>query len=202
MIGVPMKKKDLEIRLQSLETFRRPKVSLEQYPTPSVIASDILFSAYAVGDIAGKKVADLGCGTGIFAIGAYLLGAESVTAFDIDPEALGTAKENASSCGCEIEFVECDISQVSGRYDTVLMNPPFGSQNKHADRPFLAKAMEIADSVYSIHMAVTLDYIEKTAAASGRSVESHKTYKYEIPHTFSFHSKARKSVDVTAVNIR
>ena len=197
-----MKKKDLEISLQSLETFRDPKVHLEQYPTPSVIASDILFSAYAAGDVAGRKVADLGCGTGIFAIGAYLLGAESVTAFDIDAAALETAKENAERLDCDIEFIRCDVSEVTGRYDTVLMNPPFGAQNKHADRPFLSKAMESADSVYSIHMACTLDYIEKTAASAGRSVFSYKTYKYEIPHTFSFHSKMKKSVDVIAVSIR
>ena len=197
-----MKKKDLEISLQSLETFREPKAALEQYPTPSVIASDILFSAYAAGDIAGKRIADLGCGTGIFAIGAYLLGAESVTAFDVDAGALEIAKENAERLDCDIEFIGCDISEVTGRYDTVLMNPPFGAQNKHADRPFLSKAMESADSVYSIHMACTLDYIEKTAASAGRSVSSHKTYKYEIPHTFSFHSKTKKSVDVIAVNIR
>ncbi len=197
-----MKKKDLEIGLQSLEPFREPKVSLEQYPTPSVIASDILFSAYAAGDIAGKRVADLGCGTGIFAIGAYMLGAESVTAFDKDPNALIIAKENAESKGCEIEFVRCDISEVEGHFDTVLMNPPFGSQNKHADTPFLKKAMEIADSVYSIHMACTLDYVEKTAGSAGKTVAGHKIYKYEIPHTFSFHSKAKKSVDVTAVSIR
>ena len=197
-----MKKKELEMALQSLEVFESPKVNLEQYPTPSVIASDILFSAYAAGDIAGRRVADLGCGTGIFAIGAYLLGAESVTAFDIDADALEIAERNSASKGCEIEFVKCSINEVSGSFDTVLMNPPFGSQNKHADRPFLSKAMEIAGSVYSIHMACTLDYIEKTAEAAGRTVASHKTYKYEIPHTFSFHSKVRKSVDVTAVNIR
>ena len=142
-----MKKKDLEISLQSLGTFRDPKVQLEQYPTPSVIASDILFSAYAAGDVAGKRIADLGCGTGIFAIGAGLLGAESVSAFDTDPEAIEIAKENASKLDCEIEFVRCDVTEVTGRYDTVLMNPPFGSQNKHADRPVLAKARESADSV-------------------------------------------------------
>ena len=101
-----MKKKDLEISLQSLEVFNNPKVSLEQYPTPSVIASDILFSAYAADDIAGKRIADLGCGTGIFAIGAYLLGAESVTAFDIDGDALEIARRNSESKGCEIEFIQ------------------------------------------------------------------------------------------------
>ena len=197
-----MKKKDLEIKLQSLELFSEPKANLEQYPTPSVIASDILFSAYAAGDIAGRTVADLGCGTGIFAIGACLLGALRVVAYDIDESALRIAQRNAESLGCDIEFVRSDVGDVTGRYDTVLMNPPFGSQNKHADTPFLLKAMEIADSVYSIHMACTRDYIEKTVESAGRTVPSHITYKYEIPHTFSFHSKAKKSVDVTAVNIR
>ena len=197
-----MKRKDLEIRLQGLRTFSEPKVNLEQYPTPSVIASEILFSAYAEGNVADRSVADLGCGTGIFAIGAYLLGASSVTAFDKDPDALSIAKENASSLDCDIDFQCCDISEVSGHYDTVFMNPPFGSQNKHADRPFLSKAMESADNVYTIHMACTLDYIEKTVSDAGRTVAGHKIYKYDIPHTFSFHSKARKSVDVTAVSIR
>ena len=197
-----MKKKDLEIKLQSLEMFSDPKAHLEQYPTPSIIASDVLFSAYAEGDIADRTVADLGCGTGIFAIGACLLGASKVIAFDVDGSALRIAERNAASLGCDIEFIRSDISDVTGRFDTVLMNPPFGSQNKHADTPFLLKAMEIADSVYSIHMACTLDYIEKTVAAAGRTLESHITYKYEIPHTFSFHNKTKKSVDVIAVSIR
>lgn len=197
-----MKRKELEMKLQSLETFSEPKAMLEQYPTPSTMASEILFNAYAAGDVAGMDVVDLGCGTGIFAIGAWLLGAESVRAYDIDGPALEIARRNAEKLGCEIEFVKCDVRDVEGRCDTVFMNPPFGSQNKHADRPFLAKAMEIADSVYSIHMACTLDYIEKTVSGCGRVVEGHKIYKYDIPHTFSFHSKTKKSVDVTAVSIR
>ena len=197
-----MKKKDLEIKLQSLRPFSDPKAHLEQYPTPSVIASDILFSAYAAGDIAGKSVADLGCGTGIFAIGACLLGASKVTAFDIDPSALAIARENAASLGCDIELIESRIEDVGGRFDTVIMNPPFGSQNKHADTPFLLKAMEIADSIYSIHMACTQEYIEKTAVSEGRELTGRITYKYEIPHTFSFHNKTKKSVDVIAVSIR
>jgi predicted RNA methylase len=67
---------------------------------------------------------------------------------------------------------------------------------------FLMKAMEIADSVYSIHMACTSDYIEKTALSAGKQVTGRITYKYEIPHTFSFHNKTKKSVDVIAVSIR
>ena len=197
-----MKKRDLEIRLQNLAPFKEPKVGLEQYPTHSSIATDILFEAYANGDIAGKDVVDLGCGTGIFAIGASLLGASSVTAYDIDEGALETARDNAEALGCEIEFIRADINEVEGRYDTVLMNPPFGSQRKHADQPFLRKAMSVADSVYSIHMACTLDHLDKEAQAFSKGIAGHRIYKYEIPHTFSFHTKTKKSVDIVAINIR
>ena len=198
-----MKRKDLEIRLQSLKPFSDPDPGLEQYPTHAAIASDILFSAYAEGDIFGRSVADLGCGTGIFAIGASLLGASEVHAFDVSESALRTAEENAGSLGCgDIEFVQCDVRDVHGSYDTVLMNPPFGSQRKHADRPFLEKAMDIAGSVYSMHMECTLPFLSDFASEKGRRLASYKTYKYDIPHTFSFHSKMRKSVDIVAVNIR
>ena len=43
----------------------------------------------------GKSVADVGCGSGILAIGAVLLGAASVEAVDIDPIAVEVTKANA-----------------------------------------------------------------------------------------------------------
>ncbi len=86
--------------------------------------------------------------------------------------------------------------------NTVFMNPPFGCQNRNADRPFLRKAMEISECVYSIHMADTVDFVKGFCEENGRSVVSSKIYKYEIPHTFSFHTKTKKTVDVAVVNIR
>ena len=78
-----MKKKDLEIRLERVRPFENPSAALEQYPTPATIASDILFSAYANGDVADMTVNDLGCGTGIFAIGSKLLDAGTVRGYEI-----------------------------------------------------------------------------------------------------------------------
>lgn len=46
-------------------------------------------------DIKGKKVLDLGCGSGILSIGAMLLGAESAVAVDVEENAAKTAAENA-----------------------------------------------------------------------------------------------------------
>lgn len=46
-------------------------------------------------DLAGRPVADVGCGSGILAVGACLMGADPVEAVDIDPIAVEVAKENA-----------------------------------------------------------------------------------------------------------
>ena len=197
-----MKKKDLEIKLERVRPFKEPSAALEQYPTPATIASDILFAAYANGDVSEKIVNDLGCGTGIFAIGAKLLGAEKVRGYDVSSSALATAKENAETLGTEIEFIETDISGVNDRADTTFMNPPFGCQNEHADRPFLQKAMELSDSIYSIHMANTIGFLEDFAASYGREIVARATYNYNNPHTFSFHSKTKQKVDIVVVNIR
>ncbi len=197
-----MKKKDLEIKLERVKPFKEPSAALEQYPTPATIASDILFSAYANGDVAERVVNDLGCGTGIFAIGAKLLDAEKVRGYDVSSSALAIAKENADTLGTEIEFIETDISKVNDRADTTFMNPPFGCQNEHADRPFLQKAMGLSDSVYSIHMANTIGFLEDFVSSCGKEIVARATYNYNIPHTFSFHSKTKQKVDIVVVNIR
>lgn len=44
---------------------------------------------------ANADVLDLGCGSGILSIAALLLGAKQALAVDIDPNAMGTARENA-----------------------------------------------------------------------------------------------------------
>ena len=197
-----MKKKDLEIRLERVLPFEEPSAALEQYPTPATIASDILFTAYANGDVADMTVNDLGCGTGIFAIGSKLLDADVVRGFDVSSSALKVARENAERLGTDIEFVECDISEVDSKADTTFMNPPFGCQNEHADRPFLEKAMRLSDSVYSIHMANTVGFLEDYVSSFGKEIVARATYKYNIPHTFTFHSKTKQTVDIVVVNIR
>ena len=69
-----MRKWKLEETLQSVEVFREPNYKLEQYPTSAHLASCILQTATNNGDIEGKIVADIGCGTSILSIGAALMG--------------------------------------------------------------------------------------------------------------------------------
>lgn len=71
-----MKLKNLQYALEDIETFENPKIELEQYTTSSHIAACILHTAqFVFGDIKGKAVADLGCGSGVLCIGAALLDA-------------------------------------------------------------------------------------------------------------------------------
>jgi putative methylase len=197
-----MKKKDLEIRLQKIKGFTDPDPSLEQYMTPSVIASDILFTAYSEGDINGMNVLDLGCGTGMFAIGAWMLGASNVFGFDIDEKAISVAKENVTAFGADIEFEVCDISDVNIQGDTAIMNPPFGCQNRKADRAFLDKAMKLCGSVYTMHMGTTAEFLNDYVSAAGREISFQRSYRFNIPHTFSFHSRAEQKIDIVMLIIR
>lgn len=198
---VRIKKKELEIILQGLKGFDSPDPKMEQYQTPVGIASDILFTAKSLGDIEGKTVTDLGCGNGIFAIGAKLLGASEVLGIDKDPKVIDIARENASSLEIDAKFETVDIENFSGSSDTVLQNPPFGSQSKHADRPFLEKAFETGKVIYTIHMSETEEFIKREVDKREGTVTHMKIYEFEIKHTFDFHRKDKSFFDVTVFRI-
>lgn len=53
---------------------------------------------------AGERVIDYGCGSGILAIAAARLGAGSVCAIDIDPQALTSTRANAKINGVDLEI--------------------------------------------------------------------------------------------------
>lgn len=196
-----LKKKELELILQRLQSHPEPSPKLEQYTTPAGIAADILFIAYP--DIVGKNVLDIGCGTGIFAIGAKILGAKKSTGIDIDEKALAVGDAYKKALGLDVEFNHCRISEFSGRYDTVLMNPPFGAQkkHKHADRDFLAKALELAPVVYSFHLLETENFVKDFVANRNAVITFEKRYKFPIPYMFKFHTKKLKMFEVVAIRI-
>lgn len=191
-----MKKRRLEIALQKLRPLETRSSRLEQYPTPAQVAADVLWEAYSAGDVAGRCVADLGCGNGVFCIGAMMLGARRAVGVDIDPNAVSVAKENAASVGVEVELLCQDVSEMKGEFDTVIQNPPFGAQTRHADRAFIKKGLELAPKCYSLHNDGTQDFVQQMVASLGGRAEPVKRYKFEIPYAFEFHRKTVMSVSV------
>lgn len=196
-----MRRKELEILLQKIPPNPKPKVKLEQYATPAGVAADILYEAYARDDIAGKRAVDLGCGTGIFAIGASILGAGEVTGVDIDAGAIKIAKKSALNLNAKVDFLSSDIRDFTGRFDTCFQNPPFGYQNKQLDRGFLYKALEIAGVVYTLHHAEAVPHVGRQISGKG-SITYTQNYKFPIPYTYRFHTAKSKIVDVTLFRIQ
>lgn len=197
-----VKKRSLEMILQKIPPHPEPRPDLEQYSTPAHIAADVLYLAHARGDIAGRKVIDLGCGTGIFAMGAALLGAGEVMGFDIDEKAVEVAREAACEMNAHVRFLVSDVEAVEEKADTSLMNPPFGAQKKHADRPFLGKALAISDVTYSLHLSKTREFVEREVSRLGGTVTDRKTYEFEIGYTFEFHEREKALFDVTVFRIQ
>ena len=189
-----LSKSGLAILLSKLEVFDNPKVSLEQYATDSEVAAEILHFAYMNGDIKGKIIADLGCGTGLLGIGALVLGAKKVLFVDVDKEALRKtsenlefAKENLSKKNAVL--INKDVKDFNEKADVVLENPPFGVQKKHADKPFLEKAFRTANVIYSFHKAESKQFIEKLAKDNGFEVTNYFEYDFLIKLTQKFHTR-------------
>lgn len=200
-----MKLRSLELKLERLQTLSEPKARLEQYHTPPSVAARLLFHAAMRGDIEGKRICDLGCGEGILSCGAALLGASHIWGVDIDPRLIEMARSNASSAGVEIEFLVADISDDSVfelyTCDTVIMNPPFGAQRRHADRPFIDRSLDIGKMIYGIFNAGSLPFVRHYIGERG-VIEEAISGKFSLPHTFAFHTKDRVEIDVEILCIR
>ncbi|UCF50029.1 MAG: methyltransferase [Thermoplasmatales archaeon] len=198
-----MRKKELEIILQKIPTYDDPSPTLEQYLTPAGIAADIIFIAYQFEDIKDKIVFDLGCGTGIFAIGASLTGAKKVVGFDVDKKIIDKAKNYADINNLSVEFLEKDIIDINETCDTILMNPPFGAQksNIKADRRFIEKGFRISKVIYTLHLTKTISFIEKMVTSLNGEISYYKNYIFPIKHSYNFHEKKFVEYDVTLLRI-
>ena len=226
------KKKHLEIILEKVPNHLNPKVGLEQYSTPATIAADLVWNAYGLGDIDNMSVLDLGCGTGIFAIASSLMGASYSLGVDIDDESIALAKITQNSISEEHDiditntnFIVGDINSFNSindllnernpvnddnnskslnRFDTLIQNPPFGSQEKgsrHADRKFMEFAVNSADVIYSFHMKNTEEFVIDYYRDLGAEVSHKLVYKFPIPKIYDFHTEESREVKVVVLRV-
>lgn len=72
-------------------------------------------------ELFGRRVADVGCGSGILSIAAALRGAH-VVAVDVDPDAIAVTANNAARNGVSVETRLGSIEQVRTPADVVVAN--------------------------------------------------------------------------------
>lgn len=70
----------------------------------------------------GVAVLDVGCGTGVLAVAAAVLGASPVVAVDIDPVAVAATVTNAARNEVDVTAVVGSTTDAEGRFDLVLAN--------------------------------------------------------------------------------
>jgi ribosomal protein L11 methyltransferase len=121
-------------------------------------------------DFAGRRVLDMGSGTGVLAILAAKLGAGSVTAVDIDEWAYNNSLENIAANGVEgvVRPVMGDASAIRGHsYDVVLAN--INRNILVADMPAYVAAMnpEGGELIVSGIFETDIEAIERRAVELG-----------------------------------
>lgn len=123
---------------QSTQVTRAAGFRLTVRPTvfhPRYFISSECFAEFIDGlDLRGKRVVDVGTGSGILALAAARAGADFVVAADINPNAALTAADNARANGFPAVKAVCSnlLAAFAARplFDVILSSPP-----KHAGEP-------------------------------------------------------------------
>ncbi len=192
-----MKHSELVRLLQKVPDFPNPDPRREQIASPAEAAATLLETAERLDGLAGRSVLDLGCGTGRLALGAAALGAGPVRGIDADEEAVRLAERTARDLRLPATFEVGDVASARGEADLVIMNPPFGAQRRHADRPFWERAFALARrSVYAFALKDSRNFIGREAVAHRVHVLEVAPVPWSLGRTFPHHGRNRVALDV------
>ena len=202
-------KKELISIIQNTESFKNPKIQLEQYCIDANCAVDIIYYAgFEFNDINKALIVDLGAGTGRLSIASAFFNASHVLSVDIDINALQILKKNVLSLNlahiispicADIEFFDISKRGFSQNVKvTTIMNPPFGVQTKFADRIFIKKALYFSNIVYSIHLAnkKVYNFISTYINRLGWKIDNVLPFSIRLERAFPFHTQKTKKIDV------
>jgi len=127
-------------------------------------------------DFAGKKVLDMGCGTGILAIMAGRLNAGHITAIDYDPVCYESTIENAQLNGISNIKALCGSKDAipAEQFDTILANINRNILLDQMDK--YAEVLKPNGTIFfsGFYEAPDLDFITKAANQLGLTYLSHK----------------------------
>jgi len=189
--------------LQAVPSLPEARRELEQVATPAEAAATLLQLADRQDGLRGRSVLDLGCGTGRLALGAAALGAGPVHGIDADDAAVQVARAAAARAGLAVTFETGAVTASGGAAELVVMNPPFGAQRRHADRPFWEAAFTRARrSVYAFSLAASRTFIARQAVARHARVLEVVPVPWVLGRTFPHHRRHGVSLEVDLWAIR
>ena len=198
------KLKELESDLHQLRCISSPNCKLEQYQTPPRLAAEILLAIDSECKyIEGKVVVDLGCGTGIFALGCARLGASRVIGVDVDPKVVEVARQNASDVGLSSKYIsfltkdvrDLDTTDIPLDVDFVVMNPPFGTRSEpHMDYAFVQKGLQFAETIFSLHKSTTREFWQNQVDWKVKVLDP--DIDFPIEQEFRFHKRKLHIISV------
>lgn len=183
---VDAKKEELRKILNDLKILKKQSLELEQHQTNYKIASDALDIINDDINLKGKKVADLGCGSGVFGIGCLMLGADKVFFVDVDNEALSIAMENKNIVEKKLNkklnavFLNQEIKDFKTKVDVIVQNPPLLSEKSHLDKLFLLRAMELSNRIYSFHKIESSDFVTSFSKENDFNARLLGTFKVSL----------------------
>jgi len=127
--------------------------------------------------IRGKRLIDVGTGTGILSIMAALLGASQVTAIEIDRAAYENALENFGLNGVDISLIHSDASalrQIESDADILLAN--INRNVVIADLPLYASTLRPgATMILSGFYTSDIEMVKDAAAKQGLILSESRT---------------------------
>ncbi|MGI4883834.1 MAG: 50S ribosomal protein L11 methyltransferase [Janthinobacterium lividum] len=137
-------------------------------------------------DHRGLRVLDMGCGTGILAIMAELLGARQVLAVDVEPWTVENAADNAAENQCRT--IECRLGGVEvlageAPFDLILanINRNVLLEDMHAYAALLPPGKPI---LFSGFYEGDLDKIKNEATRQGLVYQRHRTLRSWVSALF------------------
>lgn len=120
-------------------------------------------------DFSGKRVLDMGCGTGVLAILAHQLGARDITGIDVDEWSVENSRENALNNKCpEIKIMNGDASLLKSEapFDRIMAN--INKNILKADLPVYVNALNKQGLIWLSGFFVTdTEELQEEAAKLG-----------------------------------
>jgi putative methylase len=130
-------------------------------------------------------------------------GLEQVTGIDIDEKALEIARQNADKFPLTASFLQVEITSATklpGHWDTIVMNPPFGAQVRHADRAFIDCALETGNQVYMIVNTGSIPFVRSYVKGRANILETVEGM-LPIRHCYHFHRKEIRNIRVEIIHM-